>query len=120
MLTIRRIPGRLIAAGWTDASLQNRPDSMSTGGYLVGVSGHRLLDGDLEVVTPVSWRAHKLRRVGVSSLSVETKALRTMEDELHMVRLCLAEMQGQIIDLHVADEHVASIPGIAVIDAKAI
>ena len=43
-----------------------------------------------------------------------------MEDEMHYIRMQMAEMQGQNIHLSNTDIHVASIPAVAVIDAKSI
>ena len=56
----------------------------------------------------------------MSSLSAETQALRTMEDEMHMVRLELTEFTGTIVELDEHDSHVSSVPGVAILDAKAI
>ena len=119
-LRIRKLAGPLCVVGWTDASLQNRIDNGSTGGYLIGLTSMEMLDGQESLVNPISWRSFKLRRVAVSSLSAETQAMRTMEDEMHIVRLMWAEFEGQLVQLADHDEHVKTVPGIAVIDAKAI
>ena len=120
MLKLRKLQGPLCVAGWTDASLQNRIDQGSTGGYLIGLTTKDILEGQQRTVNPISWRSFKLRRVAVSSLSAETQALRTMEDEMHIVRLMWAEFEGQIVVLADHDAHVKTVPGIAIIDAKAI
>ena len=98
-IKIRKIPDEVIVTGWSDASLKNRVDDASTGGYIIGLSSTKILEGEREQITPISWRSYKLRRVAVSSLSAETQALRGMEDEMHMVRLAWAEMTGILVDL---------------------
>ena len=117
---IQRLPDDPVGIGWTDASLQNRPDFTSTGGYVIGLAGPEILKDESARTTVVSWRSHKLPRVGVSSLSVETQALRTMEDELYMVRLCWAELTGYEVDVHEADMYAQVVPATSIIDAKAI
>jgi len=119
-LKIRRIDGDVICIGWSDASLKNRIDSSSTGGYVIGFARESICQGQCSHVTPVAWRSYKLRRVAISSLSAETQALRTMEDELYMTRMAWAEFQGQRVNIHEPDEHVKTVAGLAIIDAKAI
>ena len=119
-MKVRRIDDEVIVTGWSDASLKNRVDDTSTGGYVIGLSSSKILEGSREQITPISWRSYKLKRVAVSSLSAETQALRGMEDEMHMVRLAWAEMTGVIVNLSEHDEAVKQIRGVAIIDAKAI
>ena len=117
---IRRIPGKIACASWTDASLKNRVDHSSTGGYVIGLTSESIAKREVTPIVPISWRSCKLPRVAVSSLSAETQGLRIMEDEMHMVRLGWAEFQGQFVELDNHNTHVASVPGMAILDAKAI
>ena len=43
-----------------------------------------------------------------------------MEDELYMTRMAWAEFRGQRVNTHEPDEHVKTVAGLAIIDAKAI
>ena len=49
-----RIPGKVLAAGWSDGSLNNRVNGGSTTGYVIGLTSNKLLHGDNRIVTPVS------------------------------------------------------------------
>jgi hypothetical protein len=43
-----------------------------------------------------------------------------MEDELYMTRMAWTEFRGQRVNIHEPDEHVKTVVGLAIIDAKAI
>ena len=105
---------------WSDASWANRRDGKSTGGYLIGICGERVLAGERGHVTIVTWGTNKLKRVAKSSMSAEMQALAITEDELHICRLCWAELTGKDIDLRSIDNVIKEIPGSCIIDAKAI
>ncbi len=119
-MRIKRIPGEVKCVGWTDASLKSRVDWTSTGGHFIGLAGESILNGERTPVVPVSWRTYKLQRVAVSSLPAEVQARRTMEDDLFMTRLGWSELQCQMVYIHDSDQHVRTVEGTAVLDAKAI
>jgi hypothetical protein len=52
-------------------------------------------------------------------MSAEMQALAITEDELHICRLCWAELTGKDIDLRSIDHVIKEIPGSCIIDAKA-
>ena len=87
---------------------------------MIGLCGPEVLEGKRNHVTIVSWSTNKLKRVCRSSLAAEVQALAITEDELHLTRLTWAEFNGARIDLNNVNEHIAKIPGTAVIDAKSI
>ena len=119
-LYTRKISGEINVVGWSDASWANRKSGSSTGGYVIGLCGPEVLEGKRNHVTIVSWSTNKLKRVCRSSLAAEVQALAITEDELHLTRLTWAEFNGARIDLNNVNEHIAKIPGTAVIDAKSI
>ena len=119
-LYTRKISGEVNVVGWSDASWANRKSGSSTGGYVIGLCGPQVLEGQRDHVTIVSWSTNKLKRVCRSSLAAEVQALAVTEDELHLTRLTWAEFNGARVDLNNVDEHISKIPGTAVIDAKSI
>ena len=54
-------PDQLCLVAWSDASLANRPDLSSTGGYLVGLMNQQGLEAGIGKVNPVAWKPGKLR-----------------------------------------------------------
>ena len=64
-------PEDLCMVGWSDASLANRPDLSSTGGFMIGMMNRRALEAGSGRVNPVSWRSGKLHRIARSSLSAD-------------------------------------------------
>ena len=116
----RKVHGKIHLVAWSDASWANRRDGKSTGGYLIGLCGERVLNGSRDHVSIVSWGTNKLKRVARSSMSAELQALAIAEDELHLCRLAWAEFNGERIDLNHTDEIVSQIPGTVIIDAKSM
>ena len=110
----------LVAVAWTDGALGNRPDHGSTGGYLVGMSSGRLVDGEEEAVSTISWRSAQLPRIArSSSLSCEVQSCSEGDQELWFIRLQWSELNGTRIDrrnINLAAQHTA---GVLVIDARA-
>ena len=81
-LTFEPFEGKAVVVGWSDAAWANRPDGLSTGGYVIGIAPEDILDGKR---TPVGWISHrsgKLQLVARSSLAAEVQALTVAEDEL--------------------------------------
>ena len=121
-LFTRKIPENeeINLVAWSDASWANRRDGKSTGGFVIGLCGDGVLQGKRGHVTVISWGTNKLKRVAKSSMSAELQALANAEDELHLCRLCWAELNGHDIDLNEVDKIVRTIPGTVIIDAKSI
>ena len=113
-------PEDLCMIGWSDASLANRPDLSSTGGYLIALMHKDAIQQGIGRVNPVSWRSGKLHRVARSSLSAETQALADTEQELFYSRLAWREMIGDEIKGTLPEEVSRRVPGYLVVDAKAM
>ena len=98
-LTFEPFTGKGVVVGWSDAAWANRPDGLSTGGYVIGIAPEDILEGKR---TPVGWISHrsgKLQRVARSSPAAEVQALTVAEDELFMVRMMWAELNGFVSDV---------------------
>ncbi|CAE6950806.1 RE1 [Symbiodinium sp. CCMP2592] len=113
-------PDQLCLVAWSDASLANRPDLSSTGGYLVGLMNQQSLESGIGKVNPVSWKSGKLHRVARSSLAAESQALADAEQELFNARLEWREMQGDVIDPKDPESTSAKANGYLIVDAKAM
>ena len=113
-------PEDLCMIGWSDASLANRPDLSSTGGYLIALMHKDAIQQGLGRVNPVSWRSGKLHRVARSSLSAETQALADAEQDLFYAQLAWREMIGDEIKGIHPEEVSRRVPGYLVVDAKAM
>ena len=111
----------LVAVAWSDASLANRVDLSSTGGYIVGFVHRRMVDqGVRGPVNVMSWSSTKLKRVCRSSLAAETQSLSEAEQELMYVRAEWRELLGDDVDLRRPEEVVKKVKGVLVTDAKAL
>ena len=108
----------LIVAGWGDAAHANRPDSNSTEGIFVGITGESLLHGDEMPVSPVMWRSGKIHNVCKSPSAAEAKALVTLEDEVNAVRFQLSEMLGWKTAGESKEETIKSVRGVIATDSK--
>ena len=105
---------------WSDAAVGNRPAGGSTGGYIIGATSSKLLEGQSSAVTLVSWKSGRLKRISRSSLSAEVQAFSEAEEELMFIRLQWAEMIGMEIPLKTPELVVSKIPGTMVTDAKSL
>ena len=111
----------LVLVAWSDAALANRPDLGSTGGYIIGFVHRSMVEGAVSgQVNVMSWGSHKLKRVCRSSLAAEAQALSEAEQELMFLRLQWWEMLGHTVDLNDPEGAAVNVPGILVIDAKAL
>ena len=111
----------LVAVAWSDASLANRVDLSSTGGYIVGFVHKRMVDQGIRgPVNVMSWSSTKLKRVCRSSLAAETQALSEAEQELMYLRAEWRELLGDDVDLRHPEEAVKKVRGVLVTDAKAL
>lgn len=79
---------------WVDASRANREDGSGTKGILVGYASKRILEGDLDSITPIYWASSEITRVCRSNASAETRAAVDGEDQLYAIRFQLAEFMG--------------------------
>ncbi|CAE7501659.1 unnamed protein product [Symbiodinium natans] len=113
-------PDDLCMIGWSDASLANRPDFSSTGGYLIALMSKKAIQDGMGRVNPVSWRSGKLRRVARSSLSAESQALADAEQELFYARSEWREMMGDDLGATKPEEVSKRMQGYLVVDAKAM
>lgn len=111
-------PSELLVAAWTDAAHANRTDGSSTKGIFIGCSSQRLMDGELERVSPVYWTSAKISRVCRSSASAETRAAVDAEDILYSVRFQLSEFLGNEINIWDCDSVVNQVPCVLVCDSK--
>ena len=113
-------PEDLCMVGWSDASLANRPDLSSTGGYMIGIMNRRALEAGSGRVNPVSWRSGKLHRIARSSLSAEAQSLADTEQELFFARLEWREMLGDQLDLRQPESCASKVSAYLIVDAKAM
>ena len=121
-LFTRKIPEeeQVHLVAWSDASWANRRDGSSTGGYLIGMCGSKVITGERGHISIVTWSTNKLRRVARSSMAAEMQALANAEDELHLCRMAWAEFNGITLNLNDPGELLKEIPGTVIIDAKSI
>ena len=71
---------------WCDAAGQNRRDGSSTQGLFSGMTPLKLLDVNMDKVTPVAWHANKIDRVARSPGAAEATAAVNGEDLLFHAR----------------------------------
>ena len=110
----------LIFVGWSDASLANRPDLSSTGGFLIGLMSPEDVKAGQGRVNLVSWRSQKLPRVARSSLSAEAQALSLAEQALMWCRLTWRELLGDDVDITKASESASRTKNYLIIDARGV
>ena len=113
-------PEDVCFVAWSDASVNNRPDMGSTGGYLICATTPGMLDGENSPVTPISWRSAKLARVSRSSLAAETQAASEAEEELMMIRLQWREISGHDVRISKPGQEIRRVRGALVTDAKSL
>lgn len=68
----------------------------------------------------VSWNSGKLNRVARSSLAAEIQAASDAQEDLEFVRLVMADLLFGPVDLTDAADAVCAIPGVLVLDCKAL
>ncbi|CAK0884738.1 unnamed protein product [Prorocentrum cordatum] len=99
-LSVELFKGTTMLVGWSDAAWANRPDGLSAGGYVIGIAPDETLKNKQTPIGWASYRNGKLQRVAArSSLAAEVQALTVAEDELFMVRLMWAELNGFVSDV---------------------
>eukprot|EP00959_Pyramimonas_sp_CCMP1952_P130688 2732831-Pyramimonas_sp.AAC.1 len=55
-LKFESFEGEGVVVGWSDAAWANRPDGLSTGGYVIGIAPADILNGKR---APVGWVSHR-------------------------------------------------------------
>ena len=107
-----------VIATWADAAHANRIDGSSTKGVLIGWSTHRLLEGELEKVTPLFWQSARTHRTCSSSAAAETCAAVDGEDEMYAIRFQAFEFLGGCISVWKCDDAVKKVTGVLITDSK--
>ena len=103
---------------WVDAASQNRVDGSSTQGIIVGASSKRLLHGDCDRVTFLTWHSQKISRVCRSPGASEAAAAVNGEDYLYFARFQLSEMLGHPVQVRNVNEVVNKVDGCLVTDSR--
>ena len=107
-------------ACWADASWANRRDLSSTCGYVVAAVENQFLKNDASPVAIVSWYSKKCPRMARSSGAAEIQAASEGQEELEYCRLLWAEIHCSEFSVRQSQEHIRSVPGVLLIDAKGI
>ena len=113
-------PSQANFVGWSDASLANRHDGGSTGGYIIGIMHPAAVLQGQGKLNIISWRSFRLPRVARSSLSAEAQALGHCEQELMFARLEWHELNGGVVDVREPSKSTAQVPGHLIIDARGV
>ena len=103
---------------WEDAAHGNRPDGMSTEGYIIGVAPTTIHSGEECRVTLVDWGSHKIPQVCRSPGAAKARSLANAEDHLSAARYMMAEAMGRKTPETTTDEVVSLIPGAMITDSK--
>ena len=103
---------------WCDASSQNRNDGSSTKGIFIGMSGEKLLKGEVDAISPWFWQSGKIDRICRSPGSAEARAAIDAEDALYLLRYQWSEIQGHTPDVHSPDLHVKRAVGVLITDSR--
>eukprot|EP00439_Symbiodinium_sp_Y106_P034056 s2629_g4.t1 len=108
----------LTLVAWVDAAQGNRVDGGSTQGILIGMSTTKLLAGEVEGVSPISWTSQKIDRSCRSPGASESQAVVNGEDSLYAARFQWSELLYGRPDLHRPDDHVRLTGGCVVTDSR--
>ena len=103
---------------WCDASSQNRNDGSSTKGIFIGMSGAKLQQGEIDVVSPWFWQSGKIDRICRSPGSAEARSAIDAEDALYMLRYQWSEILGNTPNVHDPDLHVKHVGGVLITDSR--
>ena len=113
-------PSQVHFVAWSDASLANRHDGGSTGGYVIGIMHPSAVLQGQGRVSVISWRSFRLPRVARSSLPAEAQALGHCEHELMFARLEWHELNGGVVDVREPTKSTSQVPGHLIIDARGV
>eukprot|EP00439_Symbiodinium_sp_Y106_P041779 s2152_g5.t1 len=113
-------PSQVHFVAWSDASLANRHDGGSTGGYVIGIMHPSAVLQGQGRVNVISWRSFRLPRVARSSLPAEAQALGHCEQELMFARLEWHELNGGVVDVREPTKSTSQVPGHLIIDARGV
>ncbi|CAK0829393.1 unnamed protein product, partial [Prorocentrum cordatum] len=110
----------LVPVQWSDPSEANRPDGKSTKGLVAGLVPVKILKGDEEDVSLISWKSGKIDRGCRSSVACETRSAVDAEDELFGIKLQWLEILGNNIDWRNPEGILRRLPGAVVVDSKGL
>ncbi|CAJ1379598.1 unnamed protein product, partial [Effrenium voratum] len=105
---------------FSDAAFGVRRDMASQGGYIIMACNKKMLHGECERYTLLSWRSFRLQRVCRSSLSAESQACSTALDELTLTKLFYSLMLNPDQDLRKSETVQAAGESAMVVDARAL
>ena len=105
---------------FSDAAFGLRRDMASQGGYIIMACNKKMLHGECERYTLLSWRSFRLQRVCRSSLSAESQACSTALDELTLTKLFYSLMLNPDQDLRKSETVQAAGESAMVGDARAL
>ena len=117
-MLITRQEGETHFYAWVDAASQNRIDGGSTQGIFIGASSGRLLQGEVEAISPISWHSTRIDRVCRSPGAAETAAAVNGEDMLYYVRYQWSEMIYGRPHLRKPNASVTRVPGCVITDSR--
>ena len=103
---------------WVDAASQNRVDGSSTQGIFIGAASDKLLRGELETVSPISWHSQRIERKCRSPGAAETQAAVNGEDALFYARFQWAEIVHGNVNLRYPAETVRRVGGCLITDSR--
>lgn len=105
---------------YTDAAWGCRRDGSSQGVYLCFMTDAEFIHGTEGPASPISWNSGKLPRVARSSLAAEIQAATDAQEESEFARLVMADLLFGPADLKEAAEAICAIPGVLILDCKAL
>ena len=103
---------------WVDAASQNRVDGSSTQGIFIGAASDKLLRGELDTVSPISWHSQRIERKCRSPGAAETQAAVNGEDALFYARFQWAEIVHGNVNLRYPAETVRRVGGCLITDSR--
>ncbi|CAE7947875.1 RE1 [Symbiodinium sp. KB8] len=103
---------------WVNAASQNRVDGSSTQGIFIGAASDKLLKGELDTVSPISWHSQRIERKCRSPGAAETQAAVNGEDALFYARFQWAEIVHGNVNLRYPAETVRRVGGCLITDSR--
>ena len=93
---------------FADASLRNRPDGSSTGGYVACLGTVESVQGGVTPLSPLAWRSWKLERKVSASNHAEVQACTVGESLLFRLRVLWSGLTGGLASPTVAKAEFAN------------
>ena len=112
--------GDLVAVHFSDASLNNRPDGGSTGGYITTFSEPSVLEGKEARMSVLDWRSWKLDRPVKGSNGSESQGLFEGEDKGWKCRLFWGLINGEKMNRTNPDQLASMVESLLVTDSRGI